>query len=244
MLFRVRQAVAGLLMAASAVWLGSGLLGWWHPDHELKGLWAVFAVVVVGTVGFAQGAWWGRMVPFAWSASVSLVTVMAVVSGADLAGWFLAGGLLLMGCVAGRQMFERYEGQAPAPLDWRQPGMGLVRIALVANLHAFLVAVTIVPMLRFTQSCIFEGFDTSPLMAVCLAMTAILLVGVVLLARQRTAGLLLVAVSAVGLPLVLLTRRSHGESPLILALLLAPGILCGWLALGRFLPGMVRLLRR
>jgi hypothetical protein len=243
MLFRVRKALAVVLMAGSAAGLAAGLLGWWYLSTDMVGLWAVLAALVVGTVGLARGAWWGRIVPLVWSAAATVVGAVTAVDAAGRGALIVAGAVILAGCVSGRQMFDRYEGQAPPPLDWRQPGMGLVRAALLANLYAFLAAVTVIPLVQFTQRCVFSGIDMSPLMAVCLAMTAVLLLGVVLLARQRTAGLLLVAVSAVGLPLVLLaSRRPQGS--LGLAIILAPGILCGWLALGRFVPGMVRLLRR
>jgi len=53
-------------------------------------------------------------------------------------------------------------------------------------------------------------------------------------------------VSAVGVPLALIANRDVLDGPggLIFAAVFAPGIACSWVALGRFVPGMVRLLRR
>ena len=73
-------------------------------------------------------------------------------------------------------------------------------------------------------------------------MSALMLVGVLLLARQRTAGLLPAAVSAVVVPVVLIAN--HHVLSVGWALTFGPGIVCGWLALGRFLPAMARFLRR
>jgi hypothetical protein len=243
MLFRVRRALAGLLMAGSTAWVASGLLGWWDLDRELRGMWVVLAALAVGTFGLAQGAWWGRLIPLAWSLAVTLVSGVGLLAGAHVLP-VLGGGLLLGTCLVGKEMFTRYEGNAPSPLDWTQPGMRFVRVAVVANLYAFLAAVALIPLYEGMHSCLRSGFQPPALMWVALGMTAVMLVGVLLLLRQRTAGMLLVAVAAVALPLVLMAgMRGSREAPLMV-LAFGPGVLCGWLALARFAPGMVRLLRR
>jgi hypothetical protein len=147
-------------------------------------------------------------------------------------------------------MFARYEGQAPPAFDWTRPGMGLVRAALIANLCAFLGSVTLAPaifqFIRFRAHSHLSALDPAlPLMA-CLVVTAVMLVALVLVARQRTVGLLLLAVSAVGVPLLFIANGAIDDTlaALIFLALFGPGIVCGWLALGRFVPGMVRLLRR
>jgi hypothetical protein len=244
MLFRVRKVLAGLLMAGSVVFLVAGLMRA-GVNGENAGVLVVVAALLLGTLGLAQGAWWGRIVPLAWSVGVAAVSTLALVLGAPRVWLVLAGALVLIPCLSGKEMFARYEGKAPPPLDWTRPGMRLVRTAMIANVYAFLVAVALIPALTTVHSCVLNGFHWQQA-AACLAMAAILLGGLVLLARQRTVGLFLVAVSVVGLPLTLMARRGALEdgSVLLFAVAFGPGILCGWLALGRFVPGMVRLLRR
>ncbi len=250
MLYRVQKAVALLLMAGSAVGL-LVLFLWRGPSLASSGLLAVVATLVLGTVGFARGAWWGRLVPVAWSTTVAVLSVVALTRNVSGFVGVLAGAILLRVCVAGNAMFAGYEGQAPPPLDWTRPGMRLVRAAVTANLGAFLGGVTYLlamfdePVRTVTccggMACPHLHFPTVPF-CVCLAMTALMLVGVVLLARQRTAGLLPAAVSAVVVPVVLIANHNVLGSEGVL--IFGPGIVCGWLALGRFLPAMARFLRR
>jgi hypothetical protein len=249
MLYRVRKAVALLLMAASAVGV-LVLFLWLGPALASSGLLAVVATLVLGTVGFARGAWWGRLVPVAWSTTVAVLSVVVLTRNVSGFDGVLAGAILLRVCVAGNAMFAGYEGQAPPPLDWTRPGMRLVRAAVTANLGAFLGGVTYLLGMfdEPTVTCCGglpcpyrHHFPTVPF-CVCLAMTALMLVGVVLLARQRTAGLLPAAVSAVVVPAVLIAN--HNVLGREGVLIFGPGIVCGWLALGRFLPAMARFLRR
>jgi hypothetical protein len=249
MLYWLRKAVAVLLMAGSAVGL-SALFLWRGPALASSGLLVVAAALVMGTVGLARGAWWGRMVPIAWSTSVAVLSVLALTRNVSGFEGLVAGAILLRVCVAGKAMFARHEGQAPPPLDWTRPGMHLVRAAVTANLAAFLGGVTYALAMFYDPTetitccggapCPHRQFPTVPF-GVCLAMSALMLVGVVLLARQRTAGLLPAAVSAVVIPVVLIAN--HHVLGAGWTLIFGPAIVCGWLALGRFLPAMVRFLR-
>jgi hypothetical protein len=247
MLYRLRKAAAVLLMAGSVVGLLL-LVRWRGLELATSGLLMVAATLVVGTVGLARGAWWGRMVPIAWSTSIAVLSVVALT---DHLGGFeilLAGATLLRLCVAGKAMFASYEGQAPPPQDWTRPEMWLIRAAVTSNLGAFLGGVTY-SMAMFQESilgftccwgdCPAFHFPTVSF-CVCLGMSALMLVGALLLARQRTAGLLPATVSAVVVPVALIANHVPSGWPLIFG----PGIVCGWLALGRFLPAMSRFLRR
>jgi hypothetical protein len=249
MLFRARKLVAVFLMAAGPGLLGAQLLDMGH------GLWrsgyaAVMVVLLLGTVPLARGVWWGRMLPLAWSTSGAIVSAICLVNGSTRAGGYLAGALVLRACLAGREMFAHYEGMAPPPADWTAPGMRFVRAALLANLAAFLGAIAFAPAIHGFNS--FEwhhpasGWDPTVLLLGCLAMTAVMLAGLLLLARQRTAGLFLVAVAAAGVPLILLANRGvlSGTGGWIIAGVFGPGVVWGWVALARFLPGMVRFVRR
>jgi hypothetical protein len=188
------------------------------------------------------------MLPLAWSVVAALASALAMARSLAPAHYFLAGAVLLRLCLAGKEMFARYEGQAPPAFDWTRPGMRLVRAALIANLCAFLGGVTLAPAIfewsRFTHQ--HQTLAPGTMLMACLVMTAVMLVAVMLLARQRTAGLLLLAVAAIGVPLTLIANRAVYDTAtaLIFLALFGPGIVCGWLALGRFVPGMVRLLRR
>jgi hypothetical protein len=246
MLYRLRKGAAVFLMGGSAVAL-LALFVWGRPALDTSGLLVVAAALVVGTVALARGAWWGRIVPIAWSTSVAVLSVVALTRNLYGFGGLLAGAILLRACLAGKAMFARHEGQAPPELDWTRPGMRLVRAAVTANLGAFLGGVTYAMAMFYEPPpvpccfgpCHHHHFPTVPF-CVCLAMSASMLVGVVLLARQRTAGLLLAAVSALAVPVVLISSRHVlGEW----ALIFGPGIVCGWLVLGRFLPAMARFLR-
>lgn len=243
-----RKVVAVALMAGSAGSLVSLIWSSRFGADEV-GLAAVAAVLAVGTVALAVGAWWARLLALAWSGSAAIMTGMALAAGVPSTLPYLVGALLLLGCLGGKAMFERYEGTAPPPIDWARPGMGVVRAAVVANLGSFLGGIALAPMM-FTfdhGGCCLQPSSRDPrvLLAIGLSMAAVMLVGVVLLARQRTAGLLLVALAAAGLPLALVSNPGalSGGGALVFAVLFGPGILCGWLALGRYLPRMIRFLR-
>ena len=132
-------------------------------------------------------------------------------------------------------MFARHEGQAPPPLDWTRPGMRLVRAAATANLGASLAGVTFSLAMFYEPFPAINGsrgaprppyqFPTVPF-CVCLAMSALMLVGVLLLARQRTAGLLPAAVSAVVVPVGPIAN--HHVLSVGWVLTFGPGIVCGW----------------
>ncbi|HXU83725.1 MAG TPA: hypothetical protein VN914_20165 [Polyangia bacterium] len=248
MLFRIRKLLAVFLMAVS----GGGIVALLSRDGLDRGsigFIGIIAALAVGTLALARGVWWGRLLPMGWSLAVAMVSSVAAADGAPFALHMLAGAVLLRACLAGREMFSRYEGAAPPPMDWTRRGMRLVRVAVEANLCAFLGAVAFAPdIYRFSSSRFpaVAGLDPTVLLVGCLAMTAVMLVGVILLARLRTAGLLLVAVAAVGIPLIVLGNRDvlAGRGGYMMAAVFGPGLVCGWLALFRFLPGMVRLLRR
>jgi len=245
-----RKVVAVALMAGSAGRLVALISGSRFGTDE-AGLVAVAVVLVVGTVALAIGAWWARLLALAWGGSAAIMAGVALASDVPSMLPYLVGALVLLGCLAGKAMFDRYEGTAPPPIDWTQPGMGVVRAAVVTNLCGFLGGVAFAPALFAFQSG--RGYlhqpthspDPTALLAIGLTLAATMLVGVVLLAKQRTAGLLVVVLAAVGLPLALISNPGalDGGAAPVFAGLFGPGILCGWIALGRYLPRMIRFLR-
>src|SRR5688572_21487345 len=248
MWFMARKVVAVVLMTASAGGLAAVLWGT-GLRMDKAGVAVVVMALVVGTVALARNAWWGRLLALAWGMSVAILAALILATGGLWTLPYLAGALVLLGCLGGQAMFAAYEGSAPPPLDWRQPGMGLIRAAVVANLCGFLGGVTIAPPIFAVQHqhplYLHSPIDPTLLLVTCLIMTALSLAGVVLLARQRTAGLMLLAVAAAGLPLALIAYPGalDDTSAWLFAGLFGPGIVCGWMALGRYLPRMVRFLR-
>jgi hypothetical protein len=257
MLFRTRRLVAVLVMATSVA-LTIAALSSLGVNLQRSGVLAVGAALLVGTVALAWEAWWGRLLPLAWSVCLMILGVLGVADHTDWGPAFLGAGVLLSLSLTGKEMFARFEGKAPPPLDWTGPGMRLVRATVVASLSAFLGGVALAPAILAWNPQPRPHPDWHPgnlpmepapdptgLLVVCVVLTVLLLIGVILLARQRTAGLLLVGVAALGVPVALVVNpdvlRAGGF--LIFAAVFGPALLCGWISLGRFVPGMVRLLR-
>lgn len=139
----------------------------------------------------------------------------------------LAASVALLLSLSGRTMVGHYEGGSA--VNWTAPRMGLVRWTIILNLASVLQLFLFLVAYRYTL----------PWHAVIPAgLLAGLLAGVLLLARQRTAGLLLVALSCVlfvpaGTYFVWIEARHAGEIYLFAALFL-PGVLAGWACLSAF----------
>src|SRR5437667_965288 len=218
MLFRTRRLVAVLVMATSVA-LTIAALSSWGVDLRRSGVLAVGAALLVGTVALGSEAWWGRLLPLAWSACLMILGVLGVADRSDWGPAYLGGAVLLSLSLTGKEMFARYEGQAPPPLDWTGPGMRLVRATVLASLSAFLGGVALAPAIFAWNPRppphpdwhpgnlpMEPAPDPTTLLVACVVMTVLLLIGVILLARQRTAGLLLVAVAALGVPVALVVN--------------------------------------
>jgi hypothetical protein len=139
----------------------------------------------------------------------------------------LIASLLLLATLPGRAMFERFEGKAA--MDWSGPRMTLVRWTIILNMASALGLSLFVALYRYS----IEWHVAIP--AVLLLG---LLVGVLLLARQRTLGLLLVMVSCLlfvpaGTYFVWREASHTGEVYLFAASFL-PGIAAGWACLFAF----------
>jgi hypothetical protein len=148
----------------------------------------------------------------------------------------LVASLVLLVSLSGRTMFGRYEGNAAT--DWRGPRMGLVRWTIILNLASALGLFLFVVIYRYAIQWH---------VAIPAALLAGLVIGVLLLARQKTAGLLLVAVSCIlfvpaGTYFVWKEASDTGEMYVFAAAFL-PGIIAGWACLFAFGKPLGRALR-
>lgn len=192
-------------------------------------------------IGLVMEKVWSRWLALAGAIAVlpwAVVLTFGMPRGAPLVQQTIAlvASLLLLVSLPGRAMFERYEGNAAT--DWSGPGMGLVRWTIILNMASALGLVLFVVVYRYA----IEWHVAIP--AVLLGGLA---VGVLLLARQMTAGLLLVAVSCIlfvpaGAFFVWKEASHTGEIYLFAAAFL-PGIIAGWACLVAFGGPMWRALR-
>ncbi len=171
---------------------------------------------------------WAAFLTFGMPWGTSLMRQAALALGASLA-------VLLS--LSGRTMFGRYEGRSAT--DWTGPRMGLVRWTIILNLASALELFVFVVAYRY-------AIDWHA--AITAGLLAGQLVGVLLLARQKTAGLLLVAISCIlfvpaGTYFVWAEARHTGEIYLFAALFL-PGVLAGWACLFAFGRDVWRVLAR
>lgn len=183
------------------------------------------------------GRWLGLAVGIAvlpWAAAFSFGPTYGA---AMWPGWLaLAASITLLVTLTGRTMFEAHEGRTG--VDWSGFRMGLLRWTIIFNaasafaLYLFVMA----------YDADLEGF-----VAVGVWLLLGLLLGVWLLAHQRTIGLLILAVCCVAfLPLgvMFLQREAHSpEEAWLLVAVFLPGVLMGWASLIAFGRPILRFLQ-
>jgi len=195
----------------------------------------------VTIIGLALEKHWGRWMGLAAAVSVlpwAAYLTFGLPPGVPLMQQTIAliASVLLFVTLLGRAMFERYEGRAPT--DWSGRQMGLVRWTLILNLAS---AVGL-----FVFVAVF-GYSSNWHLAVPAVLLVGLIVGVLLLARQKTGGLLLVALSCVlfipaGVFFVWKESSWAGGAHIFAATFL-PGVLAGWACLVAFGKPVWRALR-
>ena len=180
-------------------------------------------------VGLILEKYWGRWLGLATAVVVlpwAIFLTFGLPPGAPV--WqqtiALAGASLLLITLPGRVMFEHYEGRTST--DWSGAHMGLVRWTVVLNL-AFAVGL-------FIFVVVFsEGFEWHVSIPAVLLVS--LLAGALLLARQKTIGLLLVALSCIlFIPAAIFFVReesSWGGGAFIFGIGFLPGVIAGWVCL-------------
>jgi hypothetical protein len=186
----------------------------------------------VTIAGLALGRYWSRWLALAGAFAVlpwAVVLTFGLPSGAPLGQQTIAlvASFVLLASLLGRTMFDHCEGRSGR--DWSGPRMGLVRWTIILNIASALGLFLFVAVYRYA----IEWHVVIP--AVLLAG---LLAGVLLLARQKTLGLLLVAVcSVLFVPagtFFVWKEASHTGEVYVFAAAFVPGIAAGWACLFAF----------
>jgi hypothetical protein len=227
----------GLLGGGTLLWAG---LCWSMAGENLARALAGYAPLILSfglaTLAVARGWWWGRMLGLGLGVYSILDAACAIaVSPSDVTSLAHAlAGVALLASLLGRRMFDRYEGTAPARLPWTAPGMGVVRWALIAGVSTVLAAAT--ELHEAADGLGLYGTEQVlrpvPISAFVLTLVfaLILVLGLALLALQRTAGLLVVAAATLALSATMIRELVWGSMAVSLAVLLAPGLATGWAA--------------
>lgn len=198
--------------------------------------------LAVTVVGLARGQYWSRWVALAIALAVlPWATVLALTSGEGdfrtRAAIALIASLLLLLSLLGRSMYDRYEGTA-RQVDWSGRRMSLVRWTIVFNLASLLNLYLFISVYRYRV----EWHAVIPALVL-----GGLILGLWLLARQKTVGILVVGLSGLlflpaGAYFVWKEATYPGESILFAALFL-PGILAAGTTVLAFGGSMYRYFR-
>lgn len=205
-------------------------------------MWGLLVPLVVTIAGVIREAYWGRWLALAAGVAV-LPWAIAVLAGPSygmpvLPAALAAGAALaLLISLTGRRMFERYEARARTA-DWSARRMTLVRWTIIFNIASVLALYAFVTAYEYRIDWHLV-IPASSLLG--------LLVGVALLAHQRTFGLLLIAFCCVcfvpaGAYFVWQEASYAGEAILFMVIFL-PGVVSGWATLLAFSRAIWRYLR-
>lgn len=239
---RVREAIAVLALLS----LGGLILtlerGAYGVDPRLVVATRLFVIPLGLTiVGLVFEKVWGRWLALAGAIAIlpwAVVLTFGLPRGAPLLQQTIAlvASLVVLVSLSGRAMFERYE--VKGVINWAGPRMGLVRWTIILNMASGLSLFLFVVVYRYA----IEWHVAIP--AVLLAG---LLLGVLLLAKQKTAGLLLVALSCILFvpagAFFVWKEASHTGEIYVFAAAFLPGIIAGWACLVAFAGPLWRTLR-
>ena len=204
------------------------------------------AVVLVGTIlGLLGRRGWARWIGLAAGVTTTIVAPFVAALGGMRALEreprllvFLLGPVLLLS-LAGARMFAAFEGKDGSQDDGRRK---VVRWAVISNVAA--LAALLFENILFVRELTNPGHTGGVVLSVS-AMAALLL-GVVLLARGKTAGLLVLATGCAALVVSLLMvpmGLKPGSALIMLAASVAPGLLFGLLAAAIYARPIWRFLR-
>lgn len=145
--------------------------------------------------------------------------------------------LVLLLSLSGRGMYERYEGGSKS-VDWSGPRMTLVRWTIICNLAS---------VLAFYLFVVAYDYRIEWHILIPASLLLGLILGVLLLARQKTLGVLLIAICCgcfvpAGGYFVWKEASYAGEAILFGAVFL-PSVFTGWASLFAFGKPMWRYLR-
>ncbi len=241
-MIRLRKAIAiGALLALG--WLLATLdRGSYGVNPGLAVAGKVLLVPLgVTVVGLALDRPWARWLALAGAVAVlpwALFFTFGLPPGVPLAQQIvalIASGLLLASLTGGA-MFERFEGRVAT--DWSGARMGLVRWTLILNLASAIGLFVFLSVYRH-----HVGWHVILPSLLLLS----LVVGLLLLARQRTSGLLLVALACVlfvpAAAFFALRETTWEGGVRIFAASFLPGIIAGWACLVVFAGPVWRAMR-
>jgi hypothetical protein len=231
----VRKTIAILALSAlGGLIITSNPLGPVGPDRQLVSAvrWLLLPLGVT-IAGLVLDRPWGRWVAIATGIAVlpwSVALTFGETYGASTTRPTIAlvASLLLLVSLPGRAMFERFEGRIK-DLDWRGRRMSLLRWTIICNIAA---ALALYPFVTAYEARIAWHI------AIPAVLLAGLVLGVLLLAYQKTAGLLWVALCCLlfvpaGAYFVS-QEASHAGEAVLFASLFAPGVLTAWASLIAF----------
>lgn len=231
-LFRIRKTLA--LAALATLGLLIVTAEWRLPDGSLQRSAVAFGVLLVPLLGtmvaFARERTWSRWPVLAVAIAVlpwSVAFLLGPTYGAPTfrAQLALLAAVVLFLSTTGKGVAQHYEGKTKG-VAWDGARMSLVSWAIAANLASILTLFLFVTGYQASTSFVI-GIPAALLMG--------LLTGVLLLAYQKTAGLLLVGVCCIlflptGGYFVWREAQYPGEA-LLFAAAFAPGVLTGWACL-------------
>ena len=219
----VRKSIATAALAVMLALLVTALVT--APPFHSTSRWILVLPLVISIAGILTARAWGRWLGLAiavavlpWTLVLSLDPTLPSIRGFTTLACVLA----LFATLSGQTMILHFEGRQTA-IDWTGPRMRWLRWAIICNLASVLALLLFVLLYD-------AAFDWH--LPVFTALIAGLVTGTLLLARQLTAGLLLVWLCALAiLPVLALFIRAAGADPaenILLVANLAPGIITGW----------------
>ncbi len=220
-------AVLGLGVVAFVLWRAASTGGvLWTPGAVGRRA-LLLAPIVLAMAGLLTARTWSRWLGLA--AAMTVLPWAAVLLGDGRApgagpgaSAALAAALITVAALAGRPMIEAGEGRMTG-IDWRGPRMRWLRWAIIGNL------VSALTLYLFVVAYAFQPAWQIVLLATPMAG---LLAGVLLLVRQKTAGLLLVWLCCVLIlpagAIFVVSAASDAPDAILFVLTLLPGLVTGW----------------
>ncbi len=238
---RKAAAVGGLLTFAALIVTLRPITPRGAPDRFALAMWGLLVPLAVTTAGVLREASWARWLALAAAVAVlpwALVLTVAPLGlplGPQVVA--LAASLAILLGLAGPSVSRRFEGRS-ARVDWRSGRMALVGWTIVANIAS---------MLTLYLFVVAYDYRVEWHLVVPVALLGLLLLGVVALGRGKTVGILVVALSSLGLLasgayFVSTEARYTGEG-ILLGLAFLPGLSTGCAVLFAFGRPMWRYLR-
>ncbi len=229
---RTGIAVAALLALGGLIVVSPRNGGSMGSDRFIIAMWALLAPLGLTVAGLLRHAYWSRWLAIAggiavlpWAAALTLTPGPGIPAARVTIA--LVASLVLIASLTGRSMSDRFERDGL--LERTDRRATLIRWTIICNVASILVLYLFVAVYeaRVAWHVLIPG-----------ALLAGLVLGVLALARGRTAGLLGVASCCVlfvpaGGYFISQEARYAGEAVLFI-LLFAPGVLTGWASLFAF----------